>query len=600
MLVISVKRGDGAEKVQRFAQNQVRVGHDPSNDLVLEAETISAHHATIEDRSGTVVLVEAGDASTLVNDETLIAEQIIRASDLVQIGEFVLKVAVEAEPGRERAAVPPPKAHLLDPLSDTTQQSDAGTSLAQVLDLPGDDTRYRRYRVRGELGAGGLGRVFLGYDTTLQREVAIKVMTTVTERSATVRFEREARALAKLNHSNILQVIDYAGLADGKSFIVTERLSGQTLEEHVQRGRISELLACAIGAELASGLAHAHRAGVIHRDIKPENVLLEPSGRVVLIDFGLVKTFNESEDGALNMSGTQLLGTADFTNPEQCFGETALTPQADLFSLGSVLYYITTAQTPFQGESLLALLTAVAKTPQVPLTEFGIGAELSAVVDKLMQKDPKARFDGAEALERELRQMLGARQIFDAPGLLRRFVSNNEQPADEATVVRANVPRATPAAPPPRRATDPTAILPTRPAGPPRPSRRFRRALLALALAAVAAALLIFFLAPREVHVVQVVAPEHADIPAMPLKPAVAEPAAVALPLHLKLVVIPWATVFVDGDAAGTTPTLRSVSLSPGQHELIFRHPSYGETRRVLDVGPGTSDELRVDMRKRE
>ncbi len=211
-----------------------------------------------------------------------------------------------------------------------------------------------RYVVKRLLGQGAMGKVYLAIDPKIDRQVAIKVLSTRNDdKDLRHRFRLEAKAIAKLKHPNIVELYDYSGENAADLFLVMEYVPGLSLYHLIgERGAMSEPTALCIGHELSLALEHAHKHQVVHRDLKPENILLH-NGRVVLTDFGVVKVF--ARDNALGVSQvhtqTQVLGTPGFMAPEQFTGK-GIDPRTDIFCLGAVLYNLTTARLPFEGESL--------------------------------------------------------------------------------------------------------------------------------------------------------------------------------------------------------------------------------------------------------
>ncbi len=212
-----------------------------------------------------------------------------------------------------------------------------------------------RYEVVRLLGEGAAGKVYLARDPKLGRDVAVKVLRTGVDPSFRRRFVAEAQAIARLKHPNIVALHDYSGEQSSELYLVMEYVPGLSLfaltQEH---GPMSEPTALGIGHEMALALEHAHARGIIHRDIKPENILL-CEGRVVLTDFGIVKLVDTSTAGerGATRSRTETLGTPGFMPPEQ-FAGSSIGPHTDIFSLGAVLYDLTTGRVPYEGGSIEA------------------------------------------------------------------------------------------------------------------------------------------------------------------------------------------------------------------------------------------------------
>ncbi len=469
--------------------------------------------------------------------------------------------------------------------------TDSAPSLAEVLKLQTADPRYERYRVTGKLGEGGMGQVLLGVDTQLDREVAIKIVIDATNADSAERFHREAQALARINHTGILRVFDYSGLDAEKLFLVTERLHGQTLADHTRLGPLTEVMACVIGAELAGGLAAAHAAGLIHRDVKPNNIVLEPSGRVVLIDFGVAKGFAGGLGSERRLTGGALVGTPRFASPEQCNAEPELTPASDLFSLGAVLYYCVTQQPPFTATSLFVLLDAVANKPHVPLLgRAAVSPEFSAIIDRLLAKKPQDRLASAEALGRELTGLAARERVFSSSQTIRDYLVRTPPAPFEETLTSGLGASGS------RNVAEVSL-----PAATPRP-RRVSSSLVAavgLLVAALLVATVLFAMQkrkPPQVAPVEAAAPA-ATVTPVPSLPKPAPPPAPAK-IQVRLFVKPWAKVMVDGEEVGITPTLRVLDLTPGPHQVVFTHPTFGLVTRNLDLTTGheAPGDLTIDM----
>jgi serine/threonine-protein kinase len=248
------------------------------------------------------------------------------------------------------------------------------------------------YRVVKVLGQGGMGVVFQAEDSQLRRAVALKVMLpeVAANRAARERFLREARACAALKSDHVVTIYQ-VGQDRDIPFLAMELLQGQSLQEQLTPGGplpVPEVLR--IGREVAAGLAAAHAQGLVHRDVKPANVWLEaPAGRVKLLDFGLARPGGSRAD--LTQTG-KVLGTPEFMSPEQARGQ-PLDARSDLFSLGAVLYTLCSGAKPFQGTTVMAVLTALAVDTPVPVRERNpdVPPALAELVARLLAKDPAAR-----------------------------------------------------------------------------------------------------------------------------------------------------------------------------------------------------------------
>jgi serine/threonine protein kinase/TolB-like protein len=283
-------------------------------------------------------------------------------------------------------------------LSVTASQSD--TSLLAPAQAPDEIGRLGGYRVRRELGSGGMGIVYLAEDTRLQRPVALKVLrpTLATDVSVRQRFLREARAIAAVGSDYIVPIYE-VNEDRGLPFLAMPVLRGETLAAHLARqGRLPADEVRRIGRQAAQGLEAAHRHGLVHRDVKPANIWLETTAdgceRVKLLDFGLVQVANER--GHLTELGT-IVGTPEFMAPEQARGE-PVDARCDLFSLGSVLYAMAAGRPPFQGSNSLAVLRSVCDDTPPPLRELApdLSEDLVELIGKLLAKDPGQRCPSAQ------------------------------------------------------------------------------------------------------------------------------------------------------------------------------------------------------------
>jgi len=282
--------------------------------------------------------------------------------------------------------------------SADSKRTDEQRSSGELLDAklrkfePGKD-RISHYRILRQLGAGGMGKVYLAEDLSLGRQVAIKVLTPeLTNNPEHLRrFEREARAASALNHPNILTV-HQIGEADGTNYIATEFIEGESLRQRINRGAIKLVEILDIGVQVASALAAAHEARIVHRDIKPDNIMVRSDHLVKVLDFGLAKPVLSGAQQLDSEGVTQaflkttpglVLGTAEYMSPEQARGHD-VDERTDIWSLGVVLYRMVTGSTPFNGETTSDVIASILKTELPPPIREGELAprELEQIISK--------------------------------------------------------------------------------------------------------------------------------------------------------------------------------------------------------------------------
>ncbi|MEP7027121.1 MAG: protein kinase [Candidatus Eisenbacteria bacterium] len=280
-------------------------------------------------------------------------------------------------------------------------------------------TRLGPYEILAPLGAGGMGEVYRARDTRLGREVAVKVLRggMAADPESRARFDREARAIAALNHPRICTLHDLGRDGD-TDYLVLELLDGQTLEARLAKGRLAPAEVLEFGAQIAEALAPAHRAGFAHRDLKPGNVMLTRSG-VKLLDFGLARRLPPTSASRLNISALptqsvaltadgQILGTIQYMSPEQLQGREA-DARSDLWALGAILYEMATGRRAFEADNQASLISAILNDEPRPIHEQAPLAPggLQRLVDACLAKDAELRWQSAGDLARELRWLAG-------------------------------------------------------------------------------------------------------------------------------------------------------------------------------------------------
>src|SRR5665213_1605268 len=241
------------------------------------------------------------------------------------------------------------------------------------------------YEIVSPIGKGGMGEVWMARDPRLGRDVAIKV----SAQQFTDRFEREARAIASLNHPNICTLFDV-----GPNYLVMESIEGPTLAERIKQGPVPLEEALALATQIADALDAAHEKGIVHRDLKPANVKIRPDGSVKVLDFGLAKSVEPSELSAdsptmMSMSAMgMIMGTAGYMSPEQARGKTDVDKRADIWAFGVVLYEMLTGKRLFQGEDIGDTLASVLKE-QPSLDDAP--QQVRPLLKRCLEKDPRKR-----------------------------------------------------------------------------------------------------------------------------------------------------------------------------------------------------------------
>ena len=291
-----------------------------------------------------------------------------------------------------------------------------------------------RYKLIEEVGQGGMAIVYRAQDATLKREVEIKVLHQhlAADTESKARLEREAQAVAKLRHDNILEIFDYSGLDSPSAYIVTEFIDGQTLKQFLTARTLRyPEVAALIAMEVCGALAHAHSVGVLHRDVKPENVMVRKDGLLKLMDFGIAQVLDLER---MTVTG-QLLGSPAYMAPEIIEGK-QLDFRTDVFSVGIMLYLLATGSLPFSGKNPHEVLRRITegKFPDPRLVGRGVDQALSRIITRALARRPEDRYPDVGPLAVELQAYLDDAGLGEVRAELRLFFADPD--VYEATMPR--------------------------------------------------------------------------------------------------------------------------------------------------------------------
>lgn len=413
--------------------------------------------------------------------------------------------------------------------------------------------------------------VYRAIQDDLNRTVAIKALKSSLsdDEQIATRFEREAQSLAALQHENIINVYDFHR-ERGALFIVMEYVEGIDIYDLLDKcGRMPFDVATIIGMQVARALDYVHYRNVIHRDIKPANIMISRQGGVKLMDFGIARDRNYDEE--LTQTGTGI-GTPSYMSPEQILGD-KLDARSDIFSLGIVLYQMVTGRKPFVEDADRSVMNMIRLEPHTPARKLNseIPRELERIIDKCLQKDPKARWRSGQDLVMALERFLAKHVEMNYHTRLVLFLKNQ----DVLTQLEAD------------EYLDPKMLAMGNPLSQPKVQARrlMRRALVVQSSILGIVALMVAL-----IHL----APVGADVPAivMQTNPEFG---------FVRIVSNPWAEIYIDGKEQGVTPVAAPIRLEVGPHKVELRnqfHESHTETIEVTSGNESSALLLRFDFDK--
>jgi eukaryotic-like serine/threonine-protein kinase len=300
-------------------------------------------------------------------------------------------------------------------------------------------TKLGRYEIISQIGAGGMGEVYLAEDTSLHRKVALKVLPAelATQQDRMRRFKQEATSAASLNHPNIAHIYEIDE-SDGTNFIAMEYVAGTTLREKIRHERDDLEKLLRVLQHVAEGLAKAHAAGIVHRDLKPDNVMISHDGHAKILDFGLAKLIETQSSIQSTEPGSEvptiiqqhsipglILGTMGYMSPEQAQGKTSeIDHRSDIFSFGCILFEAVTGHRAFAGKDSIESLNKIIREPAPPIASFNISApaDLQRIVRRCLAKDPDERYQTIKDVAIELKEL--RRELQDHPQQITRSRSD--------------------------------------------------------------------------------------------------------------------------------------------------------------------------------
>jgi eukaryotic-like serine/threonine-protein kinase len=473
-----------------------------------------------------------------------------------------------------------------------------------------------RYEVVSVLGQGAMGTVYKAVDPVIERIVAIKTISLNLLSEERVEFEdrffREAKSAGRLSHPSIVTIYD-VGETDETAYIAMEYLEGESLRELLDSGVVLPIdQICKIARRIASALNYAHENHVVHRDIKPANIMIARNRDIKIMDFGIAKI----PAGSRTHAGT-VLGSPKYMAPEQVLGK-ATDGRTDIFSLGAMLYEMLTGTTPFNADSLNAIMYKILNEEPTPPSKVTARAPAAfdRIVGKALAKKPDARYQTAREFARDLRSYeASVLQEARLPGnrVAKPVQKTKTSAAEQNTTVFL----------PPRKTRNGAASREDEKENGAslQGNMTSRRNLLLLAIPALTLVVLAIFWQIRQLQraeapapIAQVIEQERTEkqppatlveVTASPVTPpapgtprATAAPAAVApVKATVFFAVAPWGQVFVDGKSVGVSPPLTDLKLAPGRHTVEIRNEAFEPYRDTLNLASGESLKIKHKFR---
>ena len=423
----TIIRGKRRGTAFEICPNQaITLGRNATCGWILPDKKTSGYHCRLENNDGQWWLQDLGSRNGTYINGIRVQKASLAHHDIIRIGVSCFLFEIDMDNAIEQKA--DPQLSTLEgraPAEFVSAQTRFGEPAMTARSPWFLGQMFGHYRLDKELGHGGMGVVYKAYDTTLQRTVALKVISSerYIDDDRIRRFVQEARATARLKHPNIVAIYEVGD--HPQHYFTMEYLAGQTLGEKIRQERIVPRRAAMILQKVADALHTAHDAGIIHRDIKPSNIMLGADQEPKIMDFGLAKMIDQS----LSCPG-KLIGTPAYISPEQAEGR-SVGPTSEVYALGATLYEVLTGRPPFEGETYFNILYQVLDNDPVPprVLNPDIPVELDAICLKCLEKSPARRYANADNLAEDLANFIADRPVRARPATafthLRKFASRH-------------------------------------------------------------------------------------------------------------------------------------------------------------------------------